>query len=146
MTIAQRKLMSVQKSQSLIRSRVLELRGMEEAKLTPEVRTERDTLDRRYGSGEEEYRHALSDVEAEEIKALAGGDAEDLRKLRSLIRDRSSPGRILRGGSCDDRAITLTVKNRSCKQHYKVGEKSKSLMALLRTEHRSVTAAPSGRS
>ena len=114
MTIAQRKLMSIQKAQSFIRTRVLKLRGLEEAKLTPEVRTERDTLDRQYGAGEEEYRHALSDVEAEEIKALSlsGGDTED-RERRELV-DRSDLSRIF-GAVLEHRALN-DGRNQRCKK------------------------------
>ena len=137
MTISQRKLMSVQKSQSLIRSRVLELRGLEEAKLTPEVRTERDTLDRKFAAGEEEYRHALSDVEAEEIKALAGGDAED-RERRELV-DRSDLSRIF-GAVTGHRAIN-GGREAEMQAEYKL-ESNQIPLAMLRTEHRAVTAAP----
>ena len=78
----------------------------------------------------------MSDVEAEEIKALAGGDAEDL-ELRSLIRD-ASPGRIL--AAVHARRNT-DGKESELQQHYKVGG-NEIPHALLET--RSVTAAPSG--
>ena len=138
MTAAQRKCLAIQKSQSFIRTRVIELRSLEEAKLTPEVRTERDTLDRKFAAGEEEYRHALSDVEAEEIKSLSlnGGGADDV-ELRSLIHD-ASPGRILAAvharRNTDGREAEL-------QQHYKVGG-NEIPHALLET--RAVTAAPAG--
>ena len=41
----------IEKSQSEIRTRVLEIRAMSDDKLTDALRTERDTLDKRYAEG-----------------------------------------------------------------------------------------------
>ena len=76
---------AIEEAQSEIRTRVLEIRALSDDKLTPELKTERDTLDRKYAAGEVKFRASLKslregqesgvtlvDAEARELELLTG--------------------------------------------------------------------------
>ena len=45
---------AIEKAQSEIRTRVLEIRALSDDKLTPELKAERETLDKRYAEGRDQ--------------------------------------------------------------------------------------------
>ena len=50
---------AIEEAQSVIRTRVLEIRALPDDKLTPELRSERDTLDTKYAEGEVKFRASI---------------------------------------------------------------------------------------
>ena len=85
---------AIEESQSEIRTRVLEIRAIPDDKLTPELRTERDTLDKKYAEGEVKFRASLKALRAEqETGVTLDTEALELRQLT----ERSSLGDIAAG-------------------------------------------------
>ena len=62
----------IEEAQSEIRTRVLEIRALPDDKLTSELRTERDVLDKKYAAGEVKFRASLKALRA---RAGNGRDA-----------------------------------------------------------------------
>ena len=73
---------AIEEAQSEIRTRVLEIRALPDDKLTSELKTERDTLDKKYADGEVKFRASLKALrsEMEEGVTLDTADTE-LRQL-----------------------------------------------------------------
>ena len=73
---------AIEEAQSVIRTRVLELRALSDSELTPELRTERDTLDKKYAEGEVKFRASIKALRTEEEKGVTLDTAEtELREL-----------------------------------------------------------------
>ena len=83
---------AIEEAQSEIRTRVLEIRAIPDDKLTTELRTERDTLDKKYAEGEVKFRASLKAMQAEQEKGVTIIDAE-ARELAALT-ERASVGDI----------------------------------------------------
>ena len=83
---------AIEEAQSVIRSRVLEIRALPDDKLTTELRAERDTLDKKYAEGEIKFRASLKAMQTEQEKGVTVIDAE-ARELRQLT-ERASVGDI----------------------------------------------------
>ena len=84
---------AIEKAQSEIRTRVLEIRAIPDDKLTPELRAERTELDKRYADGEIKFRASLDALQVEQAKGLTVVDAE-ARELQ-LLTDKANVGEIL---------------------------------------------------
>ena len=56
----------IEEAQSELRSRVLEIRSIPDDQLTPELKTERDTLDQKYAAGEVKFRASLKALRDEQ--------------------------------------------------------------------------------
>ena len=82
----------IEESQSEIRTRVLEIRALAEDKMTDELRTERDTLDKKYAAGEIKFRASIKAMKAEQEKGVTMIDAE-ARELE-LLTGRANMGAI----------------------------------------------------
>ena len=91
---------AIEEAQSEIRTRVLEIRALGD-KLTPELRVERDTLDKKYADGEIKFRASLKALRAEQAKGLTVVDAE-AREL-ALLAGRANVGDIY-GAAVEHRA------------------------------------------
>ena len=84
---------AIEKAQSEIRTRVLEIRAIPDDKITPELRAERTELDKRYADGEIKFRASLDALQVEQAKGLTVVDAE-ARELQ-LLTDKANVGEIL---------------------------------------------------
>ena len=85
---------AIEEAQSEIRTRVLEIRAIPDDKLTPELRSERDTLDAKYADGEVKFRASLKSLRDEqEAGTTIDSAALELRQLEA----RSSLGDIAAG-------------------------------------------------
>ena len=85
---------AIEEAQSEIRTRVLEIRAIPDDKLTPELRTERETLDKKYADGEIKFRASLKALQAEqETGVTLDTEALELRQLEQ----RASLGDIAAG-------------------------------------------------
>ena len=73
----------IEKSQSVIRTRVLEIRALGEDKLTDALRTERSELDAKFAEGEVKFRASLDALQIEQAKGITTVDTEatELRQL-----------------------------------------------------------------
>ena len=104
---------AIEEAQSVIRSRVLEIRAIPEDKLTTELRAERDTLDRKYAAGEIEFRASLKAMQTEQAKAITIVDSEatELRQLEQRASVGGGLGAIaagvLSGHACEGEAREL---------------------------------------
>ena len=83
---------AIEEAQSVIRSRVLEIRAISEDKLTTELRAERDTLDKKYAEGEVKFRASLKAMQTEQEKGVTVIAAE-ARELQQLT-ERANMGAI----------------------------------------------------
>ena len=73
---------AIEEAQSEIRTRVLEIRALPDDKLTPELRTERDTLDNKYAAGEVKFRASLKSLrEGQEQGVTLDTEGTELRAL-----------------------------------------------------------------
>ena len=85
---------AIEEAQSELRSRVLEIRALPDDKLTPELRAERDTLDKKYAEGEVRFRASLKALRDEADAGITvDTEALELRQLEA----RSSMGDIAAG-------------------------------------------------
>ena len=84
---------AIEKAQSEIRTRVLEINALPDDKLTPELRGERNTLYKTYEAGEIEFRASLEALQVEQAAGLTVVDAE-ARELQ-LLTDKANVGDIL---------------------------------------------------
>ena len=73
----------IEKSQSEIRTRVMEIRALGEDKLTDALRTERAELDAKFAAGEIKFRASLEALQVEQAAGLTVVDAES-RELAEL--------------------------------------------------------------
>ena len=92
MTIKQSDFFKVQREQSTIRARLGEIRAIPETDRTPEVRSERETLETRQTAVEGEFQTALDSVQSEQQNGLTVVDAE-ARELQ-LLTERASVGDV----------------------------------------------------
>ena len=82
----------IEKAQSVIRTRILEIRATGDDKLTDALRTERDTLDKRYAEGEIAFRASLDALQIEQAASVTAIDAAGT-ELRALTK-RSNLGGV----------------------------------------------------
>ena len=102
---------AIEEAQSEIRTRVLEIRAIASDKLTDELRTERDTLDKKYAAGEVRFRASLKSLrEGQEQGVTLDTEATELRQLEA----RASEGGlgaiaagVLSGHACEGEAREL---------------------------------------
>ena len=103
----------IEKSQSEIRTRVMEIRALGEDKLTDALRTERAELDAKYAEGEVKFRASLESLQVEQAAGLTVVDAEatELRQLEVRAVERGGLGAIaagvLSGHACEGEAREL---------------------------------------
>ena len=110
------------------------IRALEE---TPELRTEKATLEARQTELEGEYQKAHEAVKVEQAASVTKVDAE-ARERRALV-DGSDLGRIF-GAVLEHRAIN---DGREAEMQSAFGLESTQIpLAMIRTEHRAVTPAP----
>ena len=83
---------AIEKAQSEIRTRVLEINALPDDKLTPELRGERNTLYKTYEAGEIEFRASLEALQVEQAAGLTVVDTET-RELQRLT-ERANVGDI----------------------------------------------------
>ena len=83
---------AIEKAQSEIRTRVLEINALPDDKLTPELRGERNTLYKTYEAGEIEFRASLEALQVEQAAGLTVVDTE-ARELQRLT-ERANVGAI----------------------------------------------------
>ena len=84
---------AIEKAQSEIRTRVLEINALPDDKLTPELRGELNTLYKTYEAGEIEFRASLEALQVEQAAGLTVVDAE-ARELQ-LLTDKANVGDII---------------------------------------------------
>ena len=107
---------AIEEAQSEIRTRVLEIRAIPDDKLTPELRTERDALDKQYADGEVKFRASIKALRTEqETGTVVDTEALELRQLT----DRASVGGlgaiaagVLSGHACEGEARELQQAHR----------------------------------
>ena len=87
----------IEQDQSVIRSRVLEIRAISDDKLTPELRVERDTLDKQYAAGEVKFRASLEALQVEQASGLTVVDAE-AREL-AVLTGEANVGEVISAAS-----------------------------------------------
>ena len=75
----------IEEAQSEIKSRVMEIRALGEDKLTDALRTERDTLDKKYAEGEVKFRASLKAMKDEQEAGITVMDSE-ARELQRLTK------------------------------------------------------------
>ena len=131
---------AIEEAQSEIRTRVLEIRAIPDDKLTPELRTERETLDKKYAAGEIKFRASLKALRDEqETGTVVDTEALELRQLEA----RSSLGDIAAGvlsqHPCEGASRELQQAN-----HLKPNQVPLSLMRSPMVEDRTtgITPAP----
>ena len=137
MTTKMKQYLDVQKQKSEVTSRLLEIRLTPEHQLTPELRSSVSSLTEKQATIETEFRAALAAVQSEQESAVTVLDTED-RERRELV-DRSDLSRIF-GAVTGHRAIN-GGREAEMQAEYKL-ESNQIPLAMLRTEHRAVTAAP----
>ena len=135
---------AIEEAQSVIRTRVLELRALSDSELTPELRTERDTLDKKYAEGEVKFRASIKALRTEEEKGTpVDSEALELRQLT----ERASVGGlgaiaagVLSGHACEGEARELQQAH-----HMKGNQVPMSLMRVPMVEDRTsgITPGPS---
>ena len=129
---------AIEEAQSEIRTRVLEIRAIPDDKLTPELRTERDTLDKKYAEGEVKFRASLKALRAEQETGVTV-DAAEL-ELRQLT-ERSSLGDIAAGvlsqHPCEGASRELQQHH-----HLKPNQVPLALMRSPMVEHRTAGITP----
>ena len=86
---------AIEEAQSEIRTRVLEIKAIPSDKVTPELRAEREALDKRFAEGEVKFRASLKSLRDGQEKGATELDTEEL-ELRQLEKD-SSLGDIAAG-------------------------------------------------
>ena len=74
---------AIEKAQSEIRTRVLEISALSGDEFTPELEAERDALRKRFAEGEIKFRASLDGLQIEQAKGITTVDAEatELRQL-----------------------------------------------------------------
>ena len=76
---------AIENAQSELKSRVMEIRAIPEDQLTTELRSERDTLDKKYAEGEIKFRASLKSLRDEQESAVTVEDSE-ARELKGADR------------------------------------------------------------
>ena len=128
---------AIELAQSEIRTRVMQIREIPDDKLTPELRAERDTLDKQFAAGEIKFQ---ASTKARLVEQETGATLLDTAgtERRELV-DRSDLGRIF-GAVLEHRAIN---DGREAEMQTEFGLESNQIpLAMLKTEHRAVTPAP----
>ena len=131
---------AVEKAQSEIRTRVLEIRAIPDGQLTPEQRAERTELDKRYAAGEIKFRASIDALQVEQAAGVTV-DAE-ARALRQLTQ-RASMGAIFE--SVVEQRQLADGATRELQEHFRVGPHAVPIEMLrngLRSEHRAISPAP----
>ena len=131
----------IEEAQSELRSRVLEIRALPADKITPELEAERDTLDKKYGEGEEKFRASLKSLRDEqEAGTVVDTEALELRQLEA----RSSMGDIA-AGVLSQHACEGASRELQQHHHLKPNQVPLALMRSPMVEERSsgVTPGPS---
>ena len=73
---------AIEEAQSELKSRVMEIRAIPEDQLTTELRSERDTLDKKYAEGEVKFRASIKALKAEQESGTpVDSEAIELRQL-----------------------------------------------------------------
>ena len=72
---------AIEEAQSVMRTRVLEIRALPDDKLTPELRVERDALDTKYAEGEVKFRAPIKALSEQEEGTTVDSEALELRQL-----------------------------------------------------------------
>ena len=132
---------AIEEGQSEIRTRVLEIRAIASDKLTDELRTERDTLDKKYAEGEVRFRASLKALRAEqEAGTVIDSQSLELRQLEA----RSSMGDIA-AGVLSNHACEGAARELQQHHHLKPNQVPLALMRSPMVEERSsgVTPGPS---
>ena len=124
----------IEEAQSEIKSRVMEIRAMADDKMTDELRTERETLDKKYAAGEIKFRASLKAMKAEQETAVTIIDSE-ARELQKLI-ERASVGDVF--ASVIERRAT-TGETAELQSHCKLQGNEMPLSMLRGVEKRAVT-------
>ena len=124
----------IEESQSGLRSRVLEIRAIAEDKMTDELRTERDTLDKKYAAGEIKFRASLKAMQAEQETTVTVEDSE-ARELQRLTKA-ASVGDVF--ASLVERRAT-TGETAELQAHCKLQGNEMPLSMLRGVEKRAVT-------
>ena len=132
---------AIEEAQSEIRTRVLEIRAIPDDKLTPELRTERDTLDKKYAEGEVKFRASLKALRAEQETGVTL-DAEAL-ELRQLT-DRASVGGLgaIAAGVLSNHACEGEARELQQAFHLKPNQVPLALMRSPMVEHRTTGITP----
>ena len=124
----------IEEAQSEIRSRVMEFRDIPDDKMTPELRTERETLDKQYAAGEIKFRASLAALRSEQEEAVTVIDSE-ARELNLLI-ERASVGDVF--ASVIERRATVG-ETAELQSHCGLQVNEMPLSMLRAVEHRAVT-------
>ena len=126
---------AIEEAQSVIRSRVLEIRAIPDDKLTTELRAERDTLDKKYAEGEVKFRASIKSLRDAQEKGTTVDSAET--ELRALT-TRSNLGGVLSaamGGRPTEGAEA------ELQQHYGLAANQVPI-EMLRVEERAAATVP----
>ena len=105
----------IEKAQSVIRTRVLEIRALSDDKLTDALRSERTELDRRFAEGEVKFRASLDALQIEQAKGVSTLDTADT-ELRELTRT-ANCGDVLSASNEQRQTNGATAE---LQQHYKL--------------------------
>ena len=127
---------AIEEAQSEIRTRVLEIRATAESDMTPALRTERETLDKKYADGEIKFRASLKGLRVEQEQGVTSIDAE-ARALQTLTA-KASVGDIYAAVVERRQTVGATAE---LQEHFSTGPHSIPL-DLLRVEHRAITPGP----
>ena len=79
---------AIEKAQSEIRTRVLEISALSGDEFTPELEAERDALRKRFAEGEIKFRASLDGLQIEQAKGITttvDAEARELRELRATV-------------------------------------------------------------
>ena len=134
---------AIEEAQSVIRTRVLEIRALPDDKLTPELRSERDTLDTKYAEGEVKFRASIKALSEQEEGTTVDSEELELRQLT----ERACKGGlgaiaagVLSGHACEGEARELQQAH-----HMKGNQVPMSLMRVPMVEDRTsgITPGPS---
>ena len=125
---------AIENSQSELKSRVMEIRAIPEDQLTTELRSERDTLDKKYAEGEIKFRASLKSLRDEQESTVTVEDSE-ARELRQLI-ERASVGDVF--ASVIERRAT-TGETAELQTHCKLQGNEMPLSMLRGVEKRATT-------
>ena len=116
-------------------SRVLEIRAIPEDQLTTELRSERDTLDKKYAEGEIKFRASLKSLRDEQESTVTVEDSEAREPKRQLI-ERASVGDVF--ASVIERRAT-TGETAELQTHCKLQGNEMPLSMLRGVEKRATT-------
>ena len=131
---------AIEEAQSEIRTRVLEIRALADDQLTPELRTERDSLDARYADGEIKFRASLKALRAEqETGTVLDTEALELRQLEQRASLGDIAAGVLSQHPCEGASRELQAHH-----HLKPNQVPLALMRSPMVEHRTsgITSGP----